>query len=101
YQNPHGTTRGRSAQSHRREPADGRSRGSLREERMQAEVVFPELAAVVAGRDLDDTGTTGGIDADAQGVLDRGTVQAVHHDLQDGVHTLRQFARHAGASAKG
>ena len=55
----------------------------LRQEGVQAEVVLAQLAAVVPGRDLDDTGSARSLDAGAQGALDRGPVQAVHHDLED------------------
>src|SRR2546422_7864639 len=66
-----------------------RSRGGL-EERMQAEVVFTELATVVSRRDLDDAGEARALDADAQRFLDCGTSEAVHHDLEHRVDALRQ-----------
>src|SRR5688572_30129174 len=44
------------------------------DQRVQTEVVLPELPAVVAGSNLDDTRTAGSVDAGAHGVFDRGAI---------------------------
>ena len=49
---------------------------------MQVEVVLPEFAAVVARRDLDDTGTARCSETGAQRLLDRRSIETVHDDLQ-------------------
>ncbi len=53
-------------------------------------VMLPELAAVVAGRDLDDARSARGVDADAHRVLDGRAIESVHDDLEDRVHTVRE-----------
>src|SRR5216683_290778 len=64
------------------------------------EMVLPELAAVIPRRDLDDAGPARRVDAGAQRVLDRLTVQAVDDDLEHRVHARRQRALDADASAQ-
>src|SRR5579884_234174 len=48
---------------------------------MQVDLVRSEVAPVVAGPDADDTGTTGGLDAGARGLLDGGEIESVHDDF--------------------
>ena len=49
---------------------------------MQVEVVLAELAAVVAGRDLDDSRTAGCTQPGAQRPFDGWPIETVHDDLQ-------------------
>ena len=67
---------------------------------MQPEMMFSELAAIVPGRDLDHTRQAGGGDPGPQGSLDRGTVEAVHDNLQHRIDRLGQLALDAGPPAQ-
>src|SRR5579875_1207660 len=49
-----------------------------------------EMAAVVAGTDADDAGTTSGLDAGVHGLLDDGKIESVDDDFVDGVNTFRK-----------
>ena len=62
--------------------------------------MLTELAAVVPRGDLDDARPARRSQAGPKRALDRGTIQAVHHDLQHRVHTLRELAVDAIPSAE-
>src|SRR5262245_60363549 len=70
------------------------------EEIVQLEVMLAELAAVVTGSDLHDTGTARGFETDAHGLLNRRPIEAVDDDLEYGVGGFGQCAFNADAAAQ-
>src|SRR5262245_51219371 len=67
---------------------------------LQMEMMFAELATVIASRDLDHAGAAGGLDAGAKGLFDGRTIQAVDDDLEHRVHFVWQRARDLAAPAQ-
>src|SRR6185436_5551561 len=61
--------------------------------------MLPELAAVIAGRDLHDPRPARRVEADAHRVFYSLTIDAVDNDLQHRIHRLRQLARHTEPAA--
>src|SRR5688572_29546622 len=64
------------------------------------EVMLPELAAVVAGGDLDDARPAGGSESGAQCLLDRRSIETIDNDLEYRVHAFGQLALDALAPAQ-
>src|SRR5205814_9420153 len=58
----------------------------------QMKLMRSQLAAVIAGGDLDDSGTARGVDAGAHGLFDSLAVEPVDNDFEHGIHAVRQFA---------
>src|SRR5262245_8491847 len=86
--------------SSRTGPVSPRRSAELRKQFVQAEVVLPELAAVVPSRDLENARAARGIHAGSQRALDGRTIQTIHHDLEHGIHALWQLAAHALPAAQ-
>src|SRR5262245_4422695 len=59
---------------------------------VEMEGVLAQLAAVVPRADLDDARGAGGADADAHRRFHRAHVEAVDHNLVDGLRVVRQAA---------
>src|SRR6187455_530852 len=72
----------------------------LTEQFVQMKVMLSELAAVVAGRDLDDARSARGVDADTHRVLDGSAIESVHDDLEHRVRAVRNLARDSVAPAE-
>src|SRR5579884_1354947 len=54
------------------------------------DVKRPEMAAVVAGTDADDAGTTSRLDAGAHGLLDGSEIESIDDDFVDGMDAFGQ-----------